>query len=601
MRLANRRLVALIAFVTCASLPLPSQPASTDETLHYTVRLFWQLAPEAIELAPVQPFSPQSSPLLTLADGRQMMLRSPIRIAPNAGALQLGNRYSTRAETVRSEGPLRMRMPAGSWATLNGQLRVWIADGELHAEVRLAREEYVRAVLAGEAGGIREPEALKAIAVSIRSYAFALGARHLEEGFTFCDTTHCQDLRLAARHPLLDEAVAGTADELLWKEGAPVPAWHHADSGGHTEDARTAWGQDAPSWMEGKPDPYSLQPTPFTWQARIRKSDLARALSAEGFHTASDFSWDVLAKHRSGRIAQLRIASREIPASTLRFAVGRQLGWNLVRSDLYTLRGETDTLVFEGRGAGHGVGLSQRGAEAMARAGKSYREILAFYFSGARVGIDAQDLQWTLRSAGQLRILFAGASLDESFPPLVERELRRMEALSGFSLQQPLTIRVYPDLDTYRNHSANPGWMAAGTQAAGGGGHQIAFQPLSVLRRTNTLDALVRHELAHVLVLQRAREPLPRWFHEGLAQWMSRGDRIATPAASLKGSAVPFRSLEEVDECLRDPGLGRSAHATAVARDLVTESIRVYGKDVVLGWVLRGPPHLDDRLLRILQ
>src|SRR5690606_37668103 len=135
------------------------------------------------------------------------------------------------------------------------------------------------------------------------------------------------------------------------------------------------------------------------------------------------------------------------------------------------------------------------------RAGKSYREILAFYYHGARVGVQAQDIQWTVLSSGLLRFRFAASAVDTTFPPLVERELRRMESASGLRLIRPLTVRVYPDIDTFRNHSANAGWVAAGTRTVSGG-TEITFQPLALLRRNNTLALLVRHELAHALVLQ---------------------------------------------------------------------------------------------------
>lgn len=591
MPLASRlfALLCLLAFTALAG----------DEAPSYAVRLFWRQVPEALELAPLLPFSPKSAPLLHLSDGRQLMLRGPLRVAARDAALQLGERFPTQVPSIESASRLRLRVPGGTWAEFAGQLRIWASGGELHAEIAMDPESYVRAVLAGEAGGIREPEALKAIAVAIRSYAFALGSRHADEGFTFCDTTHCQDLRLASRHPLLDEAVEETASEILWKEGAPVPAWHHADSGGHTEDARAVWGKDAPAWLRGQPDPSSLQPEALTWTARIRTADLVRALRAEGFAVAADTVPQVLKRHPSGRVALVLLDGRELPAATLRFAIGRRLGWNLVRSDLYTLRSDAETMVFEGRGAGHGVGLSQRGASAMAREGKSYRDILAFYFRGARVGVGARDIRWIQRGQGLLRIWFAG-TVDESFPALAQRELRRIEATSGIRLRRPLAIRVYPDLDTYRNHAGNPGWMAASTNTAADG-FRIAMQPLATLRRTDTLEALLRHELAHVLVLQEATRELPRWFHEGLARWLARGSTRGSESARPGSDALPFTSFQSLDEAFLSQQASRRAYAASTAERVVSAAIWQYGRDAVLSWVRRGPPHDDHVLLRELQ
>jgi stage II sporulation protein D len=78
-------------------------------------------------------------------------------------------------------------------------------------------------------------------------------------------------------------------------------------------------------------------------------------------------------------------------ASTFRFAVDRELGWDKIRSDLYEVRGTGDHIIFSGRGSGHGVGLCQTGAEEMARQGKSYREILSFYYPGTELGADESE------------------------------------------------------------------------------------------------------------------------------------------------------------------------------------------------------------------
>src|SRR5690606_22760586 len=163
----------------------------------------------------------------------------------------------SRVKRFEASGEIRLRVPGRAGGALRGGLRGWAQDGELEAEATLDREEYVKAVLAGEGGGIRETEALRALAVAIRSFAFVNADRHKAEGFHFCDTTHCQDLLLVERNPALDRAVEDTPDELLWHDGAPVPAYHHADSGGKTESAQAVWGVDAPSWMEGGDDPYS--------------------------------------------------------------------------------------------------------------------------------------------------------------------------------------------------------------------------------------------------------------------------------------------------------------------------------------------------------
>jgi stage II sporulation protein D len=69
-----------------------------------------------------------------------------------------------------------------------------------------------------------------------------------------------------------------------------------------------------------------------------------------------------------------------------RLVLGRKVGWNVVPGNNYEVKKDGDALVFEGRGSGHGLGLCQQGASAMAREGASFREILAHYFPNTSVG-----------------------------------------------------------------------------------------------------------------------------------------------------------------------------------------------------------------------
>ena len=99
-----------------------------------------------------------------------------------------------------------------------------------------------------------------------------------------------------------------------------------------------------------------------------------------------------------------------IAASALRFAVGRALGWNRLRSDAYEVGLRNGNLVFDGHGHGHGVGLCQSGATEMASEGRDARAILSFYFPGTVLRITPRDEGWhetdfgalTLRSGGVL-------------------------------------------------------------------------------------------------------------------------------------------------------------------------------------------------------
>src|ERR1019366_8095369 len=86
----------------------------------------------------------------------------------------------------------------------------------------------------------------------------------------------------------------------------------------------------------------------------------------------------ILGRTPSGRASTLTLAgasgSVRISADSFRFAVGRELGWNTLRSDRYRVQSSKARIAFEGSGSGHGVGLCQLGAEQMGSEGRPYRD-----------------------------------------------------------------------------------------------------------------------------------------------------------------------------------------------------------------------------------
>ena len=185
----------------------------------------------------------------------------------------------------------------------------------------------------------------------------------------------------------------------------------------------------------------------------------------------------------------------KLSASTLRFAVGRALGWNQIKSDLYDLKASGNDLLFSGRGSGHGVGLCQEGADAMGQHGKNYREILAFYFPGTALGVSAQGLSWHLLHSEQLDLLTTNANSDAEILNPAGRILHKAQGSSGLTLKLHPILKIYPTLAIYRDSTGEPGWVAASTR-----GNTIRLQPSQLLQQKGVLDSTLRHEFLHLLV-----------------------------------------------------------------------------------------------------
>ena len=141
------------------------------------------------------------------------------------------------SSTLLISGSARITGEGFSPFAIDGELQVQSREDLLLLTLAMTLEEYVTAVLQGEAAGFKSDEALKAMAVAARTYAVHFGSRHRLEGFDFCDTTHCQDVRLGNESQRARAAVAATEGELLWFEGRPAATYYHRSCGGELEDA----------------------------------------------------------------------------------------------------------------------------------------------------------------------------------------------------------------------------------------------------------------------------------------------------------------------------------------------------------------------------
>ena len=438
--------------------------------------------------------------------------------------------------------------------------------------VTLPLERYVAAVLAGEAGTFRSAEALQAMAVAARTYAVRLRGRHAAEGYDFCSTTHCQHIEVQGITPRLEEAAAATMGEMLWYEGKPAFTCYTRDCGGRTEDGAAVWNLPAP-YLKSHEDPYCAA-AKWRWEARphqiveaLRQSQLRAPEMVERV--------EVVERTASGRARTLALRgageSVRVSASAFRFALGRAFGWNTLESDRY----EIHWPVFEGTGSGHGVGLCQRGADQMGAAGRSYREILAFYFPGAMLGITGRGLTWQRMAGERVALFTTEPARDGAVLALAERELRAAAERLHAQAPDGVEIRVYPDLDSFRNSTGEPGWVAARTD-----GRRVHLQPVAELRSHGALESTVRHEMLHVVVESQAAAGLPPWFREGLVEYLSGGGAHTMRVAS-----------GDTDSAMRQrasPAEARRAYEQAAAR--VAGLVARYGEAAVLGWVRSGLP-----------
>ena len=467
----------------------------------------------------------------------------------------------------------------GESLTLDHPLRITTRNGVLILAVPLPTESYVERVVASESSSADSLESLKALAIVVRS--FALHQSHGHTDYDLCDSTHCQLLhwggnpdRRAAAH----SATLATAGETLWFHSQRVEAWFHQNCGGRTASPSEVWPTRKPMrWLASHADNYCTASGVREWSANLSLSDLTAALAAAGLVHPG---WNTLVLARrgqSGRALTLRAGSTEVSAEDFRLAVGRALGWNRILSTWFEINRQGDYFFFHGRGSGHGVGLCQAGAAAMAAGGHDVSQILAQYFPGATVADEASGLSWhILRGDGfVLETLNPG---DSAYLPQLDRAQDEAERRSGLTPAGHFTVRSFSSTPAFRNATLSPGWVAAFTE-----GNWIGAQPLRTLAGRGLLVPVMRHEFLHAMVESRAGPSAPLWLREGLVEAWSDGVQPS--------GAQPLLKASEVDRAMaRSATEAQSRAAHRAAGWYTARLLSRYGRAQVLAWLLSGVP-----------
>jgi stage II sporulation protein D len=289
------------------------------------------------------------------------------------------------------EKSLLLAPEKGLRRAFQGRLKVFNRQGHLFFIQELPLEDYVTDVLASEMPADAPIEALKAQAVLIRTYALSQRPRHGEDGFDFCDLTHCQVFAGGGRGLAYPAAVAATAGLLLSYEGKPAEALFHSACGGHTSPNQRVFGGRPVSYLQGVDDEnFCRHSSHEKWETRFSLGQIGFIFQGEGETALRGALREVTAKNREpgGRWFSLDLVGENrvlLSAEKFLSRMGKEFGWHRLKSAWFEVEVKDGEAIFRGRGLGHGVGFCQEGAMGRARAGQSFREILSHYFPGTRL------------------------------------------------------------------------------------------------------------------------------------------------------------------------------------------------------------------------
>ena len=285
----------------------------------------------------------------------------------------------------------------GEWDS-SYTLRVLQKDGTVDV---LTMADYLWRVVAAEMPASFEGEALRAQAVCARTYSLwkqAAGS-HEEDGADICADSSCCQAYIApedagqrwgenegAYSAKIAGAVADTDGQVLVYDGALIQAVFFSSADGSTADAAEVWGRSLPYLVpvdspEGDEVP-NYHSTVTLSADNVRK--LAGGAGLECDLSGEPSGWfQNLTRTASGRVASVEFGGVELSGGAARSLFS-------LRSASFDVAEEDGVFTFSVTGYGHGVGLSQYGANAMAKTGSGWREILAHYYTGAELQRSAE-------------------------------------------------------------------------------------------------------------------------------------------------------------------------------------------------------------------
>ena len=251
---------------------------------------------------------------------------------------------------------------------------------------KMSVEDYLPAVLAGEMAGDWPLEALKAQAILARTFVmqFVTQKKSRYDGADIStDIEEAQAYDASGVNERIREAVRATRGQVLNAGGEFPYAWFHAHSGGLTARAKEGldYEKDEPGYtqcVKGMEDGDAPADAAH-WEASFTPEEVLAAAKDVGARVDELTAIAVGQRGESGRATTLLISGKEVSAPAFRIA----LGSTKMRSCLLeSLRIEDGKVMMAGKGYGHGVGMSQWGAYAMAKQGSTAEEIVMHYFRG---------------------------------------------------------------------------------------------------------------------------------------------------------------------------------------------------------------------------
>ena len=259
-------------------------------------------------------------------------------------------------------------------------------------------DEYLYGVVSSEMPANYEAEALKAQAIVARTYTIyqIMNNSGKHPGADICDNSSCcqawisKDERLSKWAPeeaesnwnKIVDAVNSTSGKIITYQNKPINAFFHSNSGGKTESSLNIWGGIDYPYLKSVETAGEEGYTQYSSEAKFTKEELLNKLKEKYEDCEIDYSQEnciqILEYTTSGRVKTIKFGNKEIAGTEARTILG-------LRSTNFTFTISGDEIIFSVIGYGHGVGMSQTGADALAKSGSNCEEIIKHFYTGVEI------------------------------------------------------------------------------------------------------------------------------------------------------------------------------------------------------------------------
>ena len=257
-------------------------------------------------------------------------------------------------------------------------------------------DDYLCNVVSAEMPADYEIEALKAQAVVARTYTIYKINNKKHENADICDDSTCcqawvdketrfsrwEESKRESNWEKIQKCVQETQGQIITYQNQPINAFFHANSGGKTELPVNVWGGTGLPYLQVVETAGEEGYKQYESEVELTQDELIEKLKTKYSDISIDFSnqedLKILEYTDSGRVKTVKFGNHEISGVETRTLLG-------LKSTNFEISKENDKIKFTVKGYGHGVGMSQTGADAMAKQGKNYKEIINHFYSGVEI------------------------------------------------------------------------------------------------------------------------------------------------------------------------------------------------------------------------